>query len=301
MIPSLKAKYQGGANKGAATLISRASSDASVPQRRAARVNEAPGGPINPRTGKLQYTPTGAHYINEKGKRVDKITKGTKMGFAEDARELLSGGPVGPGNFSKRGTPMEKLYADYANSMKSLANEARKASVNTKLPKKSPAAEAAYAKEVASLNAKLKVALSNKPLERRAQQIGNAIAKAKLDASPELDKDQQKRIKSQSLEQARQYVGSTKKRIGSDQSPLTDREWDAIQAGALAPSKLVEILNNADMNRVRTLATPRARTALTPGQLARAKALESMGRSPSEIAEALDLPRSTVVDNLKNA
>jgi DNA-binding CsgD family transcriptional regulator len=304
-IKELKAKYQpkvNGAGGGASTLISRASSDASVPHRRAARVNEQPGGPVNPKTGELQWTYTGKSYVDKNGKVVMNITKGTKMGFAKDARELLSGG-LGPGNYARRGTPMEKVYADHANAMKALANKARKESyaLNAKLPEKSKTAEAVYAAEVASLNNKLKVALSNKPLERRAQSIGAAIAKMRIDANPELDKDERKRIESQSLQEARDRVGANKKRIGTETNPLTDREWDAIQAGAISKTKLREILDNSDMNRIKTLATPRPRTAMTPGQLARAKTMEASGKSPTEIAAALGLPRSTVVDNLKNA
>ena len=129
--------------------------------------------------------------------------------------------------------------------------------------------------------------------------MGNSLAKARIDANPQLDKDDIKKIKYQSLEEARVRTGAAKKKIGSEQSPLTDREWEAIQAGAFSSTTLREILSNADMERVKALATPRASTSLTPGQLARAKQMFSQGRGMSEISEALGLPRTTILDNIQ--
>jgi DNA-binding CsgD family transcriptional regulator len=188
--------------------------------------------------------------------------------------------------------------------MKGLANEARRELVAIRGPKQSSIAKQVYAKEVASLDAKLKIALRNAPLERRAQSLGRALAKARVDANPELDKDDRKRIEYQSLDRARQITDAKKIKIGDEdpqtkQSTLTAREWEAIQAGAVASTKVREILANANMDRVRELAQPRASTALTPGQLARARSMEASGKSPTEIADSLGLPRSTVADNLK--
>jgi DNA-binding CsgD family transcriptional regulator len=311
-IKELKATYQGKGNAGAATIISRASSRDTVPHQKA-RNSSTGGPPIDPVTGKKVFVPTGEtmtkRVVNKRTGEVSfvevpKTTSGSKMEFVDDARRLLSGGnkndPVTP----DRGTPMERVYADHANAMKGLANEARRELVAIRGPKQSSIAKQVYAKEVASLDAKLKIALRNAPLERRAQSLGRALAKARVDANPELDKDDRKRIEYQSLDRARQITDAKKIKIGDEdpqtkQSTLTAREWEAIQAGAVASTKVREILANANMDRVRELAQPRASTALTPGQLARARSMEASGKSPTEIADSLGLPRSTVADNLK--
>jgi hypothetical protein len=298
-IAHLKTKYQGGANRGAATIISRASSDARVPKIK--QLSGRKG--VDPKTGEKVFVRTNESFqrpIKDKktglptGKfeTVEKTTKGALMEFTKNARDLMSTNPQ----------PMEKIYADHANAMKGLGNKARKEWAAIVPPKQSAAAKAVYAKEVKSLDAKLKVALRNAPLERRAQAIGNAMAKARIDANPGIDKDDIKKIKFQSLEDARHLTGAAKIKIGAKDeqgnSTLTAREWEAIQAGAVSHTKLREILTHADMERVKELATPRVRTSLSPGQLARARQMEASGRSLSEIASELGIPRSTISDNL---
>lgn len=295
-IKGLKLKYQGdGTNPraGANTIISRASADYRIPAVTLRSAKD--GGPVDPKTGRLVYVPDPKRdYVKKDGSPGQKVTKGTRMEFTEDARKLMSKNPA----------PMEELYAAHANNMKALANEARLASLNIALPRQNKAAKVVYKDEVASLEAKLKTAQRNAPLERRAQTMGNALAKSRIDAHPEYagDKDAIKKIKYKSLEDARLAVGANKYKIGAKDEngndTLTAREWEAIQAGAFSSSRLKEILANADMERVRTLATPRATTSLTVGQVAKAKQMAASGRSMSEISEALGIPRSTIVDNL---
>jgi len=292
-IAQLKTRYQGGPRKGAATLISRASSQARVPQVRLRRQSE--GGPIDPETGELVYVPTGkTRTITRSNERtgekttttVPVFTKGTKMEFVKDANELSSG------------EPMEQVYAEHANAMKDLANTARKAAVSIPNPPQSPAAKKYYAKEVASLKAKLQEAQMNAPLERRAQIVGNATARARIEANPGLDKDDVRKIKYQSLTDARLQTGAAKLRIGSEKNQITQREWSAIQSGAVASTMLNDILDNSDIDAIAKLATPTYRSSLTPGQLALAKSMSNSGRGLAEIAAALGIPRSTLRDNL---
>jgi len=164
------------------------------------------------------------------------------------------------------------------------------------MPRQSSTAKTVYSKEVASLDAALKLAQRNAPLERRAQVLGRALAKSRIENNPNLDRDDIKKINYQSLEEARKATGANKTRVH-----IEPREWEAIQAGAVSSTKLREILTHADMDRVKELATPRYRSSLTPGQIAKAKQMHSSGRPLSEIADALGIPRSTVADNLKNA
>lgn len=293
-ISQLKKLYQGGANKGASTLISKASASIFVPQRKPRPAGE--GGPVDKDTGEKVFVRTGATYqkpVTTTSKRTGETTtklvtkenktRVSRMEIARNAKELLSKNPQ----------PIELVYADHANAMKSLANQARKESLNLQMPKVSPAAKAVYSKEVESLNAKLKIAQRNAPLERRAQSLADSLARQRIDANPGLDDDHRRKIRFESLEEARHITGASKIKIHID-----DREWEAIQAGALAHSRLAEMLNNADMDRVKALATPRSRSSLTPGQLARAKQLAALGRPLSQIAEELGIPRSTIVDNL---
>lgn len=294
-IAQLKTDYQGGARKGASTLISRASRSDSVPERKA--ISGKAG--IDPKTGERLYRETGATYpakakVNARtGEVVEqppirKVTKGTEMEFTKDARTLSSG------------TPMEELYASHANTMKALANQARKDSVAIVSPRQSKAAKAMYRDEVASLKNKLQVAQRNAPVERRAQIIGNALARDRIDGHPEYDRDDIKKIKYQSLDEARQITEANKLKIGAPGTPsdITPREWEAIQSGAISSTTLKEILANADMGRIRELATPSGRISLTPGQMARAKQMQDSGRPMSEISATLGIPRSTIIDNI---
>ncbi len=300
-IAHLKTTYQNGPRKGAATLISKAGSSDYVPERKPI---SGKGG-IDPVTGARLFRETGANYdktivkvnkrtgeVVERVENVVKRTKGTKMEFSPDGKVTWDGKPM------SSGTPMEELYASHAGMMKGLANQARLNSLAIKPPLQNKAARAAYSKEVESLTEKLRVAQRNAPLERSAQILGNAIAKARVDAHPEFDKDDIKKVKYQSLDEARTRTGANKVKIGSDDSPLTDREWEAIQAGAIPSTTLRSILANANMDRVRDLATPRATTSLTPGQMARAKQMLASGKPMSEVSESLGIPRSTLVDNV---
>ncbi len=278
-ISELKTKYQGGPTKGAATLISRASADVRVPNRKARPASE--GGPIDRATGKKVYVPTNETYVNKQGQTVTKKFKSKRMAETDDAHTLSSG------------LPQEKLYADHANKLKAMANNARKSAVNTNPTPYSPSAKKAYASEVASLNAKLNIALKNAPLERQAQLIANTIVSAKKQANPGMDAAELKKVKAQALNEARIRSGAGKKRVD-----ITQEEWNAIQAGAISNNKLTQILNNADLDQVKKLANPRQAPVMNSRVMARAKQMQASGYTQAEIAEALGIPPSTISDAL---
>ena len=294
-IAQLKRDYQGAANAGASTIISRASSTAFVNQRKVVSGDKG----VDPTTGEKVYVETGRTKPGKTktyedgrvvvGPEEPALTKGTKMEFAKDARDLMS----------DSAQPMERVYADHANVMKGLANKARLDAIAVVPPRQSKVAKAMYPDEVASLMAKLKVAQRNAPLERNAQIVGGALARARIQANPQYDKDDIKKVRYASLDEARVRVGAEKLKIGSTHSPITPREWEAVQSNAISASVLRQILANSDMNVIRELATPRSRTTLTVGQQARLKALLASGRGASEIAQSLGIPVSTVSDNIK--
>lgn len=275
-IASLKKKYQGRVEdgkykEGAATLISRAKSEVSVPKRK--------GSPTINEDGSLSYkTADNLTYVDKKtGKTKTRTQASTQMAEAKDARTLSSG------------TPQEEAYASYANKMKSLANQARKEMVSTGKIPYSASAKAAYQNEVDSLNAKLNVALKNAPRERQAQVIANATVTAKKQANPDMTNAEIKKANQQALTAARKQVGAERKPV-----VITDREWEAIQAGAISESKLTQILNNADIDSLRQRATPRATTTLSTAKQNKIASMSASGYSTSEIAEALGISTSTV-------
>src|SRR5690606_35267823 len=229
---------------GASTLISRAGSKEYVPETKPRPASQ--GGPIDPATGKRVFVPTGRMVTNKKGETVVKQVKVKRLERAEDAHTLSSGRPI------------ESVYADYSNRMKALANQTRKSQLETKSTPYSPSAKQTYASEVASLNAKLNVALKNAPRERKAQLLANAQVKLKRQAKPDMEESTLKKVKRQALEEARVRTQAKKVRVD-----ITPSEWNAIQAGAISNHKLEQILNNADLDKIKTLATPRQATVAT--------------------------------------
>lgn len=274
-IASLKKKYQGTVDadgryhEGAATLISRAKSETSVLKRK--------GSPKINDDGSLSYKEVVEEYTDKDGKIKVRTQKSTKMAETRDARTLSSG------------TPQEEAYADYANKMKSLANKARKEMVNTGKIAYSASAKATYQTEVDSLMGKLNVALKNAPRERQAQVIANATVSAKKKDNPDMTNAEIKKANQQALSSARASVGAKRSSI-----EITDREWEAIQAGAISENKLIQILNNTNIDTLRQRATPRTTTSLSTAKQNRISAMSTSGYSTSEIAEALGISTSTV-------
>jgi hypothetical protein len=280
-IAQLKEKYQGRTNAGSATLISRATSPLRVPDRKPRPA--ADGGPIDRATGERVFVPTGETYTNRQGKTVVKTITSTKLGEARDAHTLSSG------------TPIEKIYADHSNALKTLANTARKSAINTKPIPYSPSAKLAYSKQVSTLDAKLAIALRNAPLERQAQILANAVVSQKRAANPDLEPADVKKLKAQALAEARARTGAKKQQI-----QITDDEWAAIQAGAISANKLTQILNNSDIDVVKTLATPRqTKVLMTTVKTSRARAMLASGYTQAEVADALGVGVSTLKEALK--
>lgn len=290
-IGALKEKYQGAANAGSSTLISRATSPERVGLRRARRAQD--GGPIDPATGKKVWDYSGETYTKQRTLKdgtvkTDTILKtfdSKKLAETDDAYTLVS---------KDGGTVIEKVYADHSNRLKALANLARKEMVNnTDSIPVSPTAKKVYAKEVQELKDSLHVALRNAPRERIAQVITNAIVTQKRQETPGMDAPTLKKVKAQALREARHRAGAKKETV-----PITDRHWEAIQAGAVSKTMLKKILDNTDIERVKELATPRPRLLMDSGAKARAKRLASMDMTQAEIARILGVSLTTLKEGL---
>ena len=75
---------------------------------------------------------------------------------------------------------------------------------------------------------------------------------------------------------------------------ITDREWEAIQAGAISENKLIQIIDNVDLDILRQRATPRATTSISQAKKNKIATMNASGYTISEIAEALGVSASTV-------
>lgn len=302
-ITALVKKYQK-KNGGASTVISNSGANAKidVPERKLR--SEKDGGPIDRATGRLVYVPTGRTVPEVKlrsakdggptdadgkrvyvqtGKMVPVTEKVAKLASTDDARSFMSKNP----------TPIEKIYADHSNALKGLANQARKETLSIKPIERSPSAAKTYHEEVKRLDGALNLALRNAPLERQAQIIGNAIYRQKVQANPDMDDAEKKKQKSKALEEARIRTGAKK-----DQIEIKPREWEAIQAGAISPSKLKDILDNTDTDKVKELALPREAIIHDPAKRARAAELVRNGYTQAEVANHLGISVSTLVSML---
>lgn len=306
-ISALKKKYQIKTDAdgnirygGASTLISRASGEHSVIKRQGTPQINIKGkawyDPNKPEGALLYKNADNAEYTvtttNKKtGEQTTKtkyrMERSTNMMETDDAYTLVSNAR----------TPIETIYADYANKMKSLANQARKEMMTTGKIKYSSQAKATYQTEVDSIMAKLNIALLNAPRERRAQLLTTAEMEKKKLANPNMTKEEIKKANARALTKYRNEVGSIARRDRSIK--ITDREWEAIQAGAISENTLLKILANSDADSLRQRATPRATTTLSTAKVNRIKALRASNYTVSEIASKLGVSPTTVSQYIK--
>lgn len=283
-INQLKKKYQseidpetGREHQGASTLISKAKGQTTVLKR--------VGSPkIDPETGKVSYKTVVEEYVDRNGKVQKRTQYSTNMAETDNAMTLVS----------KKRTKEELAYAEFANFHKDLANKSRKAMLETGKIAVNKEAKAKYAKEIESLDEKLRISELNAPKEKKAQLIANAEIKAKKESNPYLTKGEIKKIGQRALSKAREKVGA--KRVLVE---IEENEWKAIQAGAISESKLNRIINHADTDQLKALATPRNGKAIANSQISRIKSYAANGYSNAQIAEMLGISATTVTKYLK--
>ena len=286
-IPELKQKWQirvdeEGATHygGASTLLSRRKQTVRVPERRGSvRVDKE--------TGEYIYKESGRTFIDPKtGKERKAEDTVSLISETKDARTLSSG------------TIQENLYADFSNKLKAMANQARKEAVNMKGIQRNPEAAKTYAPEVASLKEKYNNMVANKPKERKAMLIANANIKAKIQEQgldPTIDKKEIKKISSVEMQRARDSVGASGRK---SKITFTDREWEAVQAGAISDNMLTKFLNSSDSDEIVKRAMPKNVAVMTSAKMSKANAMLRSGYSYAEIAKACGVPESTVYSAL---
>lgn len=308
-IKALYERYQGKKSGGASTLISRAKNEVYVDQlKKSYKPNEK---------GEWEYTETGKTYTKFKRDKDKNIvydgegnpvletkkyqTKMARMDLTDDARTLMST-PKGS-TVEHEGTPVERAYANYANQMKAMANQARKEAMGIRPTEVNKAAKETYAAEVASLNAKLNNAKKNAPKERIAQnkaayEINEKMRAYKEKNGTSMDGDDEKKLRRQTIAKYRAAMGSGKKNVLIN---IDDREWEAIQNHAISYSKMKEILNNVDMDKVKERAIPRENnSAISASKIASIRSMYANASSSnsnitiSDIAETLGVSVATV-------
>lgn len=328
-IAELQMKYQGKTGGGAATLFSRAKSQARINQVKEGIYVEDPVTgktkkmTIDPNTGEKLYRETGKTSTKlpqsakklvdaiKKDPDLDAETKNIKIReiYAESGQdydvqtvttkmsEALKS-PKGARAISS-GTVKENMYADYADSLYALANQARLKYLDTPDVKRDPKAAKDYAPEVESLKNKVSVALQNAPRERQAQLLANKRAEVAISKDPDLKDSPKdlKKLKSTLLSKARREVGADGK--GSRIS-ITDKEWEAIQNKAVSANLLIQILDHTDSDALKQRAMPRSSgNELPTAKQNQIKARAAQGYTASEIAESLNISVSTAIKYLK--
>lgn len=286
-IPELKQKWQirvdeEGATHygGASTLLSRRKQTVRVPERRGSvRVDKE--------TGEYIYKESGRTFTDPKtGKERKAEDTVSLISETKDARTLSSG------------TIQENLYADFSNKLKAMANQARKEAANMKGIQRNPEAAKTYAPEVASLKEKYNNMIANKPKERKAMLIANANIKAKIQEQgldPTIDKKEIKKISSVEMQRARDSVGASGRK---SKITFTDREWEAVQAGAISDNMLTKFLNSSDSDEIVKRAMPKNVAVMTSAKMSKVNAMLRSGYSYAEIAKACGVPESTVYSAL---
>lgn len=303
-IAELHEKYQGKKRGGAVTIVSKASGEKDVAERQLYYdIDPKTGAKIPKLTGKKRV-----EFIGSDGKKhwknlmpwqegydpnaKDVTMKSTKMAEEKDARNLIS-----PYKY-----PIETIYANYANQMKAMGNEARKESLVKKDTPYSRQAAETYKDEVASLTRKLEESKVNAALERVAQRSAAVIIEERIRKYPDRynkstpdGKKHLSKMKNQVTNQQRAVV------CKAHPFDITDREWEAIQAGALRKSHVEEIVKRADSDRIKQLASPKDAkiTSLSPANLAHAKAMLNSGFTQAEVADSFNISPSTLSKMLK--
>lgn len=309
-IKQLRDKYQnngigkrGNILNGASTIVSRAKSEAHMQKYSYYKIDPKTGEKIyvpkmvdktekikyiDPKTGEeKEYQRVIRDEQGNKIKILDPNTQKTyKMSTVKDAMDLVS----------DKSNKVEILYANYANELKKMANEARKKTLEIPKYEINNNSKEIYKKEIDSLNAKLNIALTNKPLERRAQKIGERIYKIKEEQVGYIDDGDRKRIQNICLQIARQESGANKKKR---EIRITPEEWKAIQANAISYTKLEKIIENTNKDILRNYTMPKQELVMTPSKVSLVKSMIKQGYDASDVAKYIGVSPTTISNVLK--
>lgn len=282
-ITELYQKYQGKKGGGGVTIMTRSRSRIDIPEREEIRYPSQMTPEEKERwdRGEKIYRETGR--LNKNGKLVKEKTD--RMSIEKDARNLI-----------KKGYDIEYVYADHANKLKELALISRAESRRIGPTKENTEARKVYPAEYESLKKKYADTMLNKPRERQAQLIASKNIERLKQANPRFrdyqDKEAQdklKKFRNREIQAARKKVGAERVKV-----ELTPKEWEAINAGVFSDTKLSVLLQHANKNKVMDLATGRTAVGVNEAKLSRARTLQKQGKTWDEIANELDVSKSTL-------
>ena len=196
---------------------------------------------------------------------------------------------------SKIPNAKEYLYADFANSLKSMGNKARLDSLEAgKNIHQDKEAAKTYSREIESIKNKLDEIDSYSPRERQAQRQAAYVVRCKvkklggdynaLNESGELAK-----IKDQTIAYQRHKYDSKRPKL-----ELTAKEWEAVSKNACTKTMTQKIMRTLTPDALRGWATPASTKKIPAIKITRMKRMLSLGYTVNEIAKALNISPSTV-------
>ena len=306
-ISQLKKDYQGRADAGASTIISRAGAGKKIPERREItdtykmtpeelevwnrgdRVFRDTGRLIKKKITNPEEMTEDELKLYNAGKKVYRttnklaLTEVNGMDTVSDARDLVR----------DKTNLKEMAYARYANELKDMARQARRASRSITPDKVNQEAKREYASEIADLESQLRNAQKNNPRERTAQTMMNLKFNEVCESNPGMDYEHKQREKARILNECRAAVGAHREEI-----QISDRQWEAIQSNAITHNKVREILLNTDQDKFKQRAMPKKNSnELATAQQAYLRSMLASGMfTNSEIADRLGVSVSTVVN-----
>lgn len=280
-IQALKDKYQGGG--GVATLLSRAKNPVMVP---AIDYNKPV---VDPKTGVKSYR------LMKDSERLwtDRETGEVHERMIQIPRMQQVIETTGNPRDLSSGLPMENVYADYAKHMIDLGRKARIVSASTKDIEYDAAAAKTYATEVAHLKEELKNFEKNQPLERHAQRFANNQFQLVKQQNPDMTKKEEGKIRNQLLKEARARTGAKRYEI-----EINDREWEAIQSGAINKTTLKKLLQSVDNDKIIERALPKESKKLSASVITRARRMVQNDYTWAEIAKALGVSQSALIEQV---
>lgn len=301
-IAQLKEKYQahvgddGRIHYGASTLISGARSPVRIQKQKEVYS-------FNSMTDNEKKRWLNGEKITRDANETYKDPKTGKIKIREIEVDQLS---VKDANDISYGTYIEGVYANHSNRMKALANEARKEMRSTGRIEVNKSAKITYNDVVGkegTLTKKIARAELEAPKERQAQMLAASVIRAKKEADPTLKEkdnaDKLKKISAKALDHARDDVN------GGEHVPryrivLTDREWDAIQAGAISETQFQRVIRYSDTDELKKRALPRRETGLTSTAKSRARIMLKNGYSPYTVASELGISPQALAKEFNN-
>ena len=125
----------------------------------------------------------------------------------------------------------------------------------------------------------------------------NAELRDRLRDDPTMKAEDQRKLAQRTVSKYRNEVGTITRRNRA--LTISDKEWEAIQAGAISNEKLKTILKYTDADSLREKAMPSNKKSLSSAQVNRIKALSNSNFTLEQIADKMNMSTSTVAKYLK--